>query len=106
VTGQRAAAVALRPSLEALLVLNAITLGLVILDVRATLARAYDSAMLVVFGFLVLGGGLLAPLYFVAVGGPVGATAALLLILLVALLVRRILVRLPHLLGQPPGLGL
>ena len=43
-TGQQAAAATLRPALALLLLLNAVSLGLVIRDTRATLARAYDRA--------------------------------------------------------------
>ena len=105
VTEQREAAGALRPTLELLLVLNAVILGLLIRDVRATLARAYESTRLSELALLVVGGGVLAPLYLLAVGRPIGLTVAVLLILLVALLVRRVIVRLPHLLqgGRGPG---
>ena len=106
VTEQREAAAALRPTLELLLVLNAVTLGLLIRDVRATLARAYESTRLSELALLVVGGGVLAPLYLVAVGRPLGLTVAVLLILLVALLVRSVIVRLPHLLPEAPGRGL
>lgn len=106
VTGQPAAAAALRPTLELLLVLNAVTLGLVIRDVRATLARAYESTRLSELALLVVGVGVLAPLYLLAVGRPMSVTVAILLILLVALFVRSVIVRLPHLLPEPPGRGL
>jgi hypothetical protein len=104
-TGQLEAAAALRSTLELLLVLNAVTLGLVIADVRATLARAYESTTLSELALLVVGGGVLAPLYLLAVGRPIGATVAVLLILLVALLVRSVIFRLPHLLTQASGTG-
>jgi hypothetical protein len=106
VTGQPAAAAALRPTLELLLVLNAVTLGLVIRDVRATLARAYESTRLSELALLVVGVGVLAPLYLLAVGRPMSVAVAILLILLVALFVRSVIVRLPHLLPEPPGRGL
>jgi hypothetical protein len=105
VTGQPAAAAALHPTLELLLVLNAITLGLVILDVRTTLARAYEGAMLGVLLFLAVGGGLLAPWYLLAAGGPLETIAAVALILLAALLVRSVIVRLPHLPTHSAGRG-
>ena len=98
VTGQREAAVALRPALALLVLLNAASLGLVIRDVRATLARAYDRATLGRLIFLAAGGGLLAPLLLLAVGGPIWVGGAVLLIMLGALLVRTEVVRLPHLL--------
>ena len=97
VTGQQAAAVALRAALVPLLALNAVALGLVISGVRATLVRAYDRAALGRLALLVVGGGLLAPLGLLAVGGPIPIAGAVLFILLGALLVRAELVRLPHL---------
>jgi Ni/Fe-hydrogenase subunit HybB-like protein len=96
VTGQQGAAVALRAALVPLLVLNAASLGLVTWDVRATLARAYDRTTLGRLAFLVVGPGVLAPLCLLAVGGPIPAAGAVLLILLGALLVRTEVVRLPH----------
>jgi Ni/Fe-hydrogenase subunit HybB-like protein len=98
VTGQGQAAVALRPALALLVLLNAVSLGLVIRDVRATLARAYDRATLGRLSFLAGGGGVLAPLLLLAVGGPIWVGGAVLLIVLGALLVRTEVVRLPHLL--------
>jgi hypothetical protein len=105
VTGQRGAAVALRPALALLLVLNTVALGLVIRDILATLARAHDRATLGRLFFLAVGAGVFAPLLLLAVGGPVWAAGAVLLILLGALLVRTEIVRLPHLLAQLPGRG-
>lgn len=104
-TGQRGAAVALRPALALLLLINSVSLALVIWDVRATLARAYERATLGRLIFLAVGGGVFAPLYLLAVGGPIGTAGAVLLILLGALLVRTEVVRLPHLLAQVPGRG-
>jgi hypothetical protein len=95
--GQREAAVALRAALVPLLVLNAGVLGLVISDVSATLACAYDRAALGRLAFLIVGGGLLAPLGLLALGGPIPVAGAVLFIVLGALLVRAELVRLPHL---------
>jgi hypothetical protein len=103
VTGQRGAAVALRPAVALLLVLNAVSLGLVIWDVRATLARAYDRATVGRLAFLVVGGAMFAPLWLLAVGGPERLAVAVTLILLGALLVRSEVVRLPHL---PPRAAL
>jgi hypothetical protein len=103
VTGQRGAAVALRPAVALLLVLNAVSLGLVIWDVRATLARAYDRATVGRLAFLVVGGAMFAPLWLLAVGGPERLAVAVTLILLGALVVRIDIVRLPHLLTQGRG---
>ena len=104
-TGRREAAVALHPALAPLLLLNACSLGLVIRDLRATLARAYDHARLGRLGVLAVGGGVLAPLCLLAVRGPMPATGAVLLILLGALLVRTEVVRLPHLVARVLGKG-
>jgi Ni/Fe-hydrogenase subunit HybB-like protein len=106
VTGQQDGTGALRPTLELLLLINAVTLGLLIRDVRSTLARAYESTRLSELALLVVGGGVVAPLYLLAVGRPIGLTVAVLLILLVALLVRSVIVRLPHLLPEAQGRGL
>jgi len=103
VTEEPRAAVTLRPPLALLLLLNAVSLGLVIWDIRATLARAYHRATLGLLIFLVVGGGVLAPLGLLAAGGSIRAAAAVLLILLGALLVRTEVVRLPHLLARVSG---
>jgi hypothetical protein len=105
VTGQREAALALRPGVVLLLLLNTVALGLVIMDVRATLVRAYERAGLGWRAGLALGGGVLAPLILLLWGSPVLAAVAVPLILLGALLVRAEVVRLPHLLAQEPGHG-
>ena len=97
VTGQREAAVALRAALVPLVALSAGSLGLVIADVRGTLARAYGHSALGRFAFLAVGGGVLAPLCLVAVRRPIAATGVMLLILLGAVLIRIEVVRLPHL---------
>jgi len=97
VTGQQGAAVALRAAVAVLVVLNAVSLGLVIWDVRATLARVHDRATLAWLVLVVLGGGMLAPVWLLALGGPERVAVAVTLILLGALLVRIDIVRLPHL---------
>ena len=104
-TGQRGAAVALRPALAVLLVVNAVSLGLVIWDIRATLARAYQRVTLGLLSFLFVGGGVFAPFWLLALGRPTGAAGAVLLILVGALLVRAEIVRLPHLVGRASGHG-
>jgi Ni/Fe-hydrogenase subunit HybB-like protein len=101
-TGQLVAAVALRPALVLLLLLNAVSLGLVIRDTRATLARAYDRARRGRLILVVAGGGVFAPLCLLAVAGPIPVAGAVLLIVLEALLIRTEIVRLPHLLAQTP----
>jgi Ni/Fe-hydrogenase subunit HybB-like protein len=104
-TAQRGAAGALHRALMPLLLLNAVTLGLVIWDVRATLPRAYNRATLGWLGLLAVGGGVIAPLCLLAIGGPLPTAVAVLLILLGALLVRSEVVRLPHLLAKVLGHG-
>ncbi|MGH7580386.1 MAG: NrfD/PsrC family molybdoenzyme membrane anchor subunit [Gemmatimonadales bacterium] len=106
VTGQREAALALRPGVVLLLLLNTVSLGLVISDVRATLLRVYERAALGWRAGLALGGGVLAPLYLLMAGSLVLAGVAVPLILVGALLVRAEVVRLPHLLAQESGHGL
>lgn len=96
VTGQREAAVALHRALAPLLLLNTVSLGLVIWDVRATLAQVYNRATLGWLGLVAVGGGVIAPLCLLAVRGPVPTVVAVLLVLLGALLVRSEIVRLPH----------
>ncbi|HXS24662.1 MAG TPA: NrfD/PsrC family molybdoenzyme membrane anchor subunit [Gemmatimonadales bacterium] len=105
VMGQSQAAVALRPAVVLLLLLNAVSLGLVIWDVRTALTRAHERTTLGGLIFLVVGGGVFAPLALLAVGGPMMAGGAVLLILLGALLVRTEIIRLPHLLAQTPVRG-
>ncbi|HEY8105180.1 MAG TPA: NrfD/PsrC family molybdoenzyme membrane anchor subunit [Gemmatimonadales bacterium] len=99
VLGQPGATPALRTALIPLIILNAASLGLVIRDARATLAGAYGRAALGWLAFLAVGGGMLAPLCLLALGGPSPVAGAVLLILLGALLVRIEVVRLPH---RPP----
>lgn len=105
VLGQPVPAAALRPALELLLLLNLLTLLGVIRDLGPTLARAYGSGTLGVLALLVVGGGVLMPLYLLALGGVPGATSAAVLILLAALLARDVIVRLPHQLAPASGHG-
>ena len=91
-----AAAMPLRSALGALLLLNAVTLGLVTADLRPTLARTYDRVALVRVALLALGGGILAPLVLLLLSGATPLVCAALLAVLGALLVRAELVGLPH----------
>jgi Ni/Fe-hydrogenase subunit HybB-like protein len=95
---ERAAAI-LRPSLVLLLLLNVGMLGLLMVDLRAALARAYTSRTISRFGALALGGGAVVPLCLLVVGGPDLLLGAVLFIVLGALVVRLELVRLPHVEG-------
>jgi hypothetical protein len=96
----RAAAVA-RLALGLLLVLNAVPLTLLLVDVRGTLARLYSRRTLFGLGALSLGGGLLLPLYLLAVTGraPLMLGAAL-CVVLGGLLNRFVIIALP---GPPAG---
>jgi hypothetical protein len=97
---QEWATTVLRPTLAALLLFNAVVLGLLLMDVRAALAFAYTRNALARLGALVLGGGAMAPLGLLAVGDPSLMLAAALFIVLGSLVVRIEVVRLPHVLGH------
>jgi hypothetical protein len=99
-TGHERAAAVLRPALAALLLLNVVALGLLLVNVRAALALAYTHKSLGRLSAIVLGGGVLLPLALLAAGDPRLVLGAVLLILLGALAVRFEVVRLPHVLGQ------
>jgi hypothetical protein len=94
--GHESAAAMLRPALGVLLILNLIALGLLIVDVRATLSHASTRAMYGV-GALAIGGGAMMPLGLLLGGGTSGfALATAMCIALAALAVRFAIVRLPH----------
>jgi Polysulphide reductase, NrfD len=99
VMGQERAAALLRPLLALLLLLNLVSLGLLLVDVRASLPRAYTPRALGRLAALVLGGGVLAPLCLLLVGGPLWMLGGVLLLLLGALLIRYEIVYLPHVLS-------
>jgi hypothetical protein len=94
--GQGAAAAVLRTALIVAVILNAVTLGLLVNDVRAALAPVYTPGALGRLGALTLGGGLLAPLVLLAIGGPLLSVIAVLLLVLGAWVVRREAVYFPH----------
>ncbi len=100
-TGPERATALLRPALGLLLLINLVALGLLLVDVRAALPRAYTPAALGRLAALVLGGGVLVPLCLLVVGGSLLMGVAVLLIVLGALLVRYQIVYLPHLLERP-----
>jgi hypothetical protein len=95
--GNLRAAAILRLALGLLLVLNAVPLVLLLVDVRTTLARLWGRRELYGLGALSFGGGLLLPLYLLAVGeSPLLMSSSALCIVLASLLIRFAIVRLPH----------
>jgi hypothetical protein len=95
--GQVPAAATLRFALGVLLVLNGVPLVLLLVDVRATLARLYSLRELYGLGVLSIGVGLLLPLCLLAVGGdPRVMLGAALCIVLAGLALRFVIIRLPH----------
>jgi Ni/Fe-hydrogenase subunit HybB-like protein len=96
-TGQGRAAATLRTALGLLLVLNAITLGLLIANLRPVLGRIYTRRRLWRIGALTFGGGTLVPLGLVLVGGsPPLMLGAGMFILLGSLVIRFLIIRIPH----------
>src|SRR5438270_3028781 len=100
VMGQERAAALLRPALELLLLLNLVGLGLLLVDVRAALPRAYTPRALVRLGVLGPGGGFLVPLCLIIIGSPLLMLGGVLLLVLGALLIRFEIVYLPHVLAR------
>ncbi len=99
--GQERATAVLRTALGVLLVLNAFVLFLLLADLRIALARVYTARRLWRLGLLTLGGGALAPLCLVFVGGgPVVLFAAVLLLLLGSLAIRFVVIKIPHALSD------
>jgi hypothetical protein len=95
--GQERATAVLRPALVVLLVINALVLLLLLANLRAALLRIYTSRQLWRLGILTLGGGVLAPLCLVLVGGsPLLLLAAVLLLLLGSLAIRFVIIKVPH----------
>ena len=95
--GQERAAAILRTALGLLLVLNVIPLGLLLANLRPVLARIYTREQLWRVGLLTLGGGTLIPLCLVLVGGsPPLMLAAVLFLLLGSLVIRFLIIRIPH----------
>jgi hypothetical protein len=99
-TGHMQTVDVLRPALAALLLLNAVVFGLLLVNLRAALALAYSRKSLGRLSVLLLGGGVIVPLALLAAGNVLPALGAAFLIVLGAMGVRLELVRLPHALGQ------
>jgi hypothetical protein len=95
--GHASAAAILRPALGLLLVLNLIPLCLLLVDLRPTLLRIYSRRELYGVGALSLGGGMLIPLcLLLVVSSFLFMLGAPIFILLGSLLIRFVIVKLPH----------
>jgi Ni/Fe-hydrogenase subunit HybB-like protein len=95
--GQESAAAALRTALGVLLVLNVIPMGLLVVNLRPVLGRIYTREQLWRVGMLTIGGGTLIPLGLVLVGGgPPLMLGAGMFLLLGSLVIRFLIVRIPH----------
>ena len=91
------AAAILRPALGLLLAVNLIPLCLLVFDLRTTLSRIYTRWELCGVGALSLGGGVLIPLFLLFVVGSLLFTlSAVMFILLGSLVIRFVIVKLPH----------
>jgi hypothetical protein len=95
--GQERAIAVLRPALALLLVLNLVPLGLLLAAFRSALSRKYTPREMRWLGALSLVGGVLIPMCLLLVAdGPLFLLAAVLFLLLGSLLIRFVLVYLPH----------
>jgi hypothetical protein len=95
--GQERASALLRPALLLLLVLNLVPLGLVGMNLRPALSRAYTPQQLGRLAALCVGVGTLVPLALLAAGGgSLLVLTAVLCLLLGSLAARFVIVRLPH----------
>ena len=95
--GHASAAAMLRPALGLLLVLNLVPLCLLVVDLRTTLSRIYPRWQLCGVGALSLGGGVLIPLFLLCVvDSPLFMLSAVTFILLGSLVIRFVIVKLPH----------
>jgi len=95
--GEERAATLLPPALGILVTANLIPLGLLVVDVRTALARAYRSHVLTGLAAVGLIGGALLPLYLLVAGAaPRALLAAALCVALAGLAMRFAIVRLPH----------
>jgi Polysulphide reductase, NrfD len=96
-TAETRATALLRIALGLLLVINAIPLGLLLVNLRSVLARIYTREQLWRAGILALGGGTLIPLGLVFVGAsPPLMLAAGTFLLLGSLVIRFLIIRIPH----------
>ncbi len=95
--GQGSATAILRPALMLLLALNLIPLGLLVANLRPVLSRIYTTGQLGRLAALGIGGTTLVPLVLMVLGdSPLALLAALLFLLLGSLILRFVIVRLPH----------
>jgi Ni/Fe-hydrogenase subunit HybB-like protein len=91
------AAAILRPALGLLLVLNLVPLCLLGVNLRSTLSNIYTRWELWSVGALSLGGGVLLPLVLLCVvGRPLSMLSAVMCILLGSLVIRFVIIKLPH----------
>ena len=91
------AAAILRPALGLLLVLNLVPLCLLGVNLRSTLSNIYTRRELWSVGALSLGGGVLLPLVLLCVvGRPLSMLSAVMCILLGSLVIRFVIIKLPH----------
>jgi Ni/Fe-hydrogenase subunit HybB-like protein len=91
------AAAILRPALGLLLVLNLVPLCLLGVNLRPTLLNIYTRWELWSVGALSLGGGVLLPLVLLCVvGRPLSMLSAVMCILLGSLVIRFVIIKLPH----------
>jgi Ni/Fe-hydrogenase subunit HybB-like protein len=94
---QEKASAILRPALALLLVLNVVPLGLLLAALRPALSRKYTLKQMCWLGGLSLAGGVPIPLCLLLVAdGPLFLLAAVLFLLLGSLLIRYVVVYLPH----------
>jgi hypothetical protein len=100
--GQPKAAAVLRLAAMLLLILNLVTVGLLLAELRGPLSQARGSRGVTVIGALGVVAGILVPLALLALGASPGVMGAALLILLGAVVIRSEIVRLPHLLTFSP----
>jgi hypothetical protein len=95
--GQERAGALLRPALVLLLALNLVPLGLLVVNLRPALSRAYTLGQLGRVAALCLGAGTVIPLALLLAGAsPLPVLAAVLSLLLGSIAIRFLIVRLPH----------
>ena len=86
-----------QPALGLLLILNAIFLALLLVDLWAALQQIFAPRQLWRLGLLTLGGGTLAPLGLLFAGhGAVTLLCAVILLMLGSLLIRFVVIKIPH----------
>jgi Ni/Fe-hydrogenase subunit HybB-like protein len=97
---QSGAIAALRPALTLLLLFSLLPLGLLLSDLRIPLSRAHGARALAASGAVTVLAGTLIPLWLLMRGTSATLGGAVLVLLLVAILVRFEIVRLPRLLTE------